>query len=498
MGATGVSKDQWQRDKVEPKDFYKHLNDLTQQLLQRQKQQWIGHYSTMLVSSLYYMGKQTLIRRGRFGVDIADVGMNDPIYVSNKIRFYVDNVTAMGVMSSPDVLFQVMQDDDQKRRRALHAIRSLHQKYNNEHFTQRFRQSIWKHGQFCGSYHAEVWYDPNLSNGREWYEEFEPIQVPGMPILQCLDCNYEEPYVQQALTCPNCQGINATVRDTGPIESRNLVSEGWKTVGDVRVDHIPAYLMRYSLTTGPERSPWRYVEEDLPTESVEHVYGKLPQGAKNYELADDEILHPARIMRRAEAQRRNGNNSAEDYDSVLMQRFWLEPEMLRFVSADKDTKLPSGEVVPKGERLSDVFPGGMCIWTCPGLPEFLNVARESHRLRFVDGLYGINPGSHMGYGIEDAREYQRQYNVAHSMNFTYMRRTALPTIVALQQVFPDGNFHNRPDGHILVNKNNLPDGASIDQTFSFLKSPERSFSIDQIMNTLEGNMQQGLKSLVGS
>ena len=495
-----VSTDQWMRDKVEPKDFYKHLNDLCQQLTKRQEQQWIGHYTKFLVNCLFYMGKQTLIRGTRGTVGIVQVNEDtDPVYVNNKIRVYQDNVTSMCKDSSPEILFAAPTDDDQGRRRRLGALRTLNTKYNHDHFSDNFKQEVWDHAQWCGPYHAEVWFDPNISNGKEWYEEYGPHIVPGAAYAECQDCGYEEPYTNQAKVCRQCSSLDVKVSYEEQREEQTLIGSGWKTVGDVRVDFFPAYQMRYALTCGPSLSPWRYCEQDVPIESVEALFGKLPAGARANEWADDEVLHPARIMRRAEAARRGGSTgTVDDYDSALLQRFFLEPEMLHFFSSDKPITLPNGEQIPAGERLSEVFPEGICLTTVPGTPTFLNVTRESHRVRFVDGVFGNNPGSHIGYGIEDARIAQHQYNVAHSIDFTYLRRTAMPALVGLQNVFKDGNIYNRPDNVIRVNPKDLGEYKRVSDAFAFLKAPEPSWKIEAMTNRLEGNMQQFLKSLVGS
>ena len=500
LDSTRTSTDQWTRDKVEPRDFYRHLNGLCQELLKRQEQQWIGHYTKMLVSCLFYMGKQTLIRGSRGTVGIVQVNDDrDQIYVSNKIRVYQDNVTSMCKDSSPEILFATHTDDDQNRRRKLGAIRTLNSKFNNDHFTDRFKQDVWDNAQWCGSYHAEAWFDPNVANGKEWYEDYAPKVVPGQSYLECQDCGFESVFQGQAKVCPACSSLNVNVSMEESREEPNLVDKGFRSAGDVRVEFRPAYLQRFSLTCGPSLSPWRYVEEDVPLESVEAIYGKLPGGARSTEWQDDEVLHPARIMRRAEAQRGGGSsNSTGDYDSVLLQRFFLEPEMLHFSSSKESTKLANGEMVPAGVRWSEVFPDGLCLWTAPGMPAFLNETRDSHRVRFSDAVFGQNPGSHMGYGIEDAREMQRQYNVAQSINFTYMRRTAMPALVGLQNVFKDGNIYNRPDNVIRVNPKDLADYKRVSDTFAFVKAPDPSYKLDMLTNQLEGNMQQFMKSLVGS
>src|SRR5262249_15821758 len=192
------------------------------------------------------------------------------------------------------------------------------------------------------------------------------------------------------------------------VENGVQTSAEWKQAGEVCCRPFPAWSQRYNLASGAANSPWRYAEEDLPKEKVEATYGKLDGSADHQSWGREEEMHPERIMRRAERTRGYETGEEDDLYNVLSHRFWYNPEMLAFYACKQPITLPDGRQIPQNERLSDVFPEGMCILTAPGLPRFLNIYDEMHAKRFVDGMYGITPGVKVGHGIEDGVEMQRQ------------------------------------------------------------------------------------------
>lgn len=496
--ATGTSPEQARRDKVERISFYDHFKALNEKLLQRQKSLWRSYYMLWLRSALYYDGKQILVpRSGGFGYDIRQLrGTDHPIYVYNKLRPYSDEVTSMWVQSSPEVLFAVLDQDDRRAAKAIGEIETLNKYFNYLHLTEKNLELIAKGGQFCGNYHFEVWFDPDDQNGWEWYEDYKPLQIPESLWYECLDCGQLGEMPENA-SCPHCgsQMVTPTMMPAVNIPDALEGQSEWRQAGEVVCRPFPAWSQRYNLATGAADSPWRYAEEDLPKEKVEAQFGKLDGRADDQSFAQDESMHPERVMRRA--QRARGydfGDSEDDLDNVLSQRFWYNPEMLSFVSCDAPVTLPGGRQIPPDQRLSDVFPQGMCIMTAPGLPRFLNVYDEMHAKRFVDGVYGITPGVQVGHGIEDGVEMQRQKNLLRSGRFRYLQKTLQPSIAVNNRVFQNTDLFNRVDHVISINNATLPEGTKVSDHFAQVVPPPvhpQIFAVDQ---ELDADIQAALKA----
>lgn len=496
LSDANVSREQVRRDEVEYVDFYEYFAGYCKRLLDRQKSLWKREYEKWLRNALYYDGKQILVpRRGGFGYDVKQLsGIDQPLYVYNKLRPYSDEVTSMWVQSNPEILFAALDEDDRRADKALAEIELLNEYWNYLHFTEEVRQDTAKGAQFCGNYHFEVWFDPNAKNGFEWIEEFAPLQIPESLWYECLDCG-QMGEMPESGACPHCQSqmITPHVMPAVNVPDAIPTRAEWQQAGEIVVKPGPAWAQRYNLVTGASNSPWRYVEEDLPKEVIEFTYGKLDPAACKEAWGADEDMHPARIMRRAERQRA-GYEAEDDSDHILSQRFWYEPEMLHYFGTDRDTTLPSGEVIPARTRYSEAFAEGMLILTSPGLPRFHNVTRESHLERWVDGKYGIVFGKKTGHGNEDGTERQRQHNILESGKFRYYQKTLQPSIAVNNRVFKDSRLFNRADNVISTNNSTIPENTKLDDHFAYVAAPPINPQILLEREHQEADMQEALKA----
>jgi len=493
QAVTGTEEDVLRKDRVERVKFYDHLKNLCDKLLTRQQSLWRGYYQVWLRNALYYDGKQVLVERRGGGYDIRQIkGLDQPVYIYNKLRPYSDEVTAMHVQSNPEVRFSVMDQDERRARQVIDDLNALNDYFNHRDLTEEVRQRIAKAGQFCGNYHFETWYDKDAGDGYEWFEEYAPAELTASEWYECLDCGQMGEMPQMG-ACPHCGSAFITPHQMPGVQFDALQNQGWKQTGDVITRDFPAWSMRYSLTCGAEESPWRYAEEDVAKEYLEAKFGKLDGTAENSNWAEDESMHPARVMRRAVRQR-TGYEAEDDVDFILAQRFWLEPEMLANLALSEPARLPDGTEIPPDERLADVFPQGMCILTAPGLPRFLAVEHESHKERFIDGRYGITTGINIGQGIEDGVEMQRQTNLLRSGTFRYLQKTLQPSIAVNNRVFQNPQLFNRVDHVISLNNGSLPEGTTIGQHFAHVSPPPVNPQVFGVVDQLSADMQAALKA----
>ena len=486
------------RDQVRRVKLYTFLSEANTKILTRQKSIWRGYYMTGLRTALYYSGRQVLIPNSSgFGYEIVQLrGIDHPLYVYNKLRPFSDEVTALWGQSNPEVMFSVLDENDRKAESAIYEIEMLNGYQNRMHFTPEVLQLTAKGGQFCGNYHFETWYDPDAGNGMEWFEEYAPLDLSRGAWFDCLDCGETGEMPENA----RCQSCGSTSLSLVPMPGVNVPdavegNKGWKKAGDVACRPFPAWSMRYSLTTGAADSPYRYTEEDMPREVMEARYGRLPTTATDEGWGADESMHCERIMRRAARQKNQGYDYGEDdNDNILAQRFWHEPEMLANVALEAPETLPDGTVIPANERLSDVWPEGVCILTAPGMPKFLALTPESHKARWSDGRYGINFGQTVGAGIEDGVENQRQMNVMKSGTFRYLQKTLQPSIAVNGRVFKNPQLFNRVDNVITIANSALPEGTSIGNHFAFVTPPQINPQVMQHVQQMDADLQAALKA----
>lgn len=494
-----MQRELMRRDQVVAVNFWSHFKAQNDKLMKRQQSLWKEDYKLWTRTTLYYNGGQILVPRGDFGYTIKRLkGPNHSVFVFNKLRPASDQITAAWVQSHPEVMLAVFDGDSRKARRAVYEMQGLNEHLNYLHFGEKARQDVAKGGQFCGNYHAEIFWDEE-SDGTEWYQRFDDIEFPDEDWYECLNCGsagvLPPDQVQQygANFCPECSSTYVTVEQMEGFSHQEPVEEGWARSGEVGLKLVPAYCMRYSRTTGADLSPWRYVFEDEPRELVEAKWGKLPASATGDEWAKDEMMIPERILRRAGRESDSGWDE-DDLEATLVQRFFYEPEMLAFVKCDSPVQLPNGEQIPPGVRLSEVFPKGMRITTVPGLKTFLDVARESHRKRFVDGVYGVSYGQVTGYGIEDSVVSQKHYNLFRSGIARHFQKTFLPSVVIDPRFFPDKKLFNREDQVIPANRGDLPDNMSVRDAFALVQGGGVNPQIAELLQQYEVDIKETVKA----
>jgi hypothetical protein len=298
-------------------------------------------------------------------------------------------------------------------------------------------------------------------------------------------------------TNPQCRSPYLELTQLGGYNNVQIPDgEGWEKAGEVEMAFDPSFAVRYSLTRGPELSPWLYHERDEIREVVEFEYGRLPGTATDNAWARDEIMHPGRILRRAERDRGVNLDFESDDECVLIQRFFYEPEMLHFTALNQPTPLPNGEVIPAGVRLSEVFPKGMCIKTTPGLPYFLDVYRESHKDRFIHGKYNVSPGKAMPRGNDEAPQYNKFLNVLLSGAFDHTLKTLAPSIAIIDEIFGDGRLFNRDDRTIRVKLAQILalQGAGLEGAFKAVAPPPLNNAAASLIESFTSELRRATKS----
>lgn len=493
LAASGADPEQVRKDKVERVNFQEHFLRLTKQILKRQEGQWKARYLKTLRTALYIKGHLGLyVNKNSFGFQFFQVGKGDPIYEMNVLEFYHDDVAAQLMAAEPKLEAVPLVTDDNERRRATKGMNLLRDRLDQIIFTEEHRQEYAKSGQVSGLWTAELFFDPSSNDGIEWHEEYEHEEYPGEEYAECVGCGatFTLDDALAVTQCPYCGG-ELLNQEIPPVSQDYLKTEEWRRKGEIVGRPVSLWAQRFSMTTGPRLSPYRYVERDLPKEHVEALFGKL--GDRVTQNWKDEWMHGERVLRRAEAYA-SGQSVIEDDDAVLLQDFYFEPEMLCYHASDKDVELPNGQVIPAGERFSDVFEKGLVLTTAPGLNSFLAGRDESHRERFQDGLFNVQVGEKTGKGIDAAAEYQRQSTVVHSMMYNHVRETARPLLFINEKLAPNPGVLQRRvipvPAAVLADKD-------ITRHFGVMQMPQISSAAPYLMEKLDAGMQRATKSFMG-
>lgn len=505
MASANVDPDQARKDEVEQVDFYDWFKGQNTLIEKRQSPEWRAFYNRNLRHVLYYEGFQTPVPRANgFGYDVyqlKDAASRHRIITINRLRDYSDEQTALWVSINPKINLVILDQNQQSLQRRIDAFESLKDHFNYRNHTMKFLQMCAKAGQMCGPYYAEVWYDTDGRTGQEYNRNYQDVNQPGKMVGTCMQCGEYVEFPLQALdagqpvSCPRCQSNWLDLREVPAAQTQILQPGEWKHAGEVELRFDETWHHRWSITVGPDLSPWRYHERDEVKEVIEAQYGKLQGTFESKEWGDDEMMHPGRIIRRAERQRGTSSDFLSEEECRLIQRFYYQPEMLHFKSLKAPVTLPSGFQVPAGIRLSEVFPDGLCIKTSPGLPYFLDAYPENHRKRFINGSYGLTPGKYVAHGNDEAPDYNKYFNLLTSGFFDHTLKTMQPSVLVVEEAIPDGNIWNREDRIIKVNKSQLTNlNEGLKSTFLPMPPPPLSPAVQDGIQFFGAELQRAQKA----
>lgn len=469
------------------------FDKLDAQLERRHEQAWRSDYLLWLRTLLTYTGKVLLQeRKFGFGFDVVPIQTGDRLFVQNKLRFYSDDVVNQWVASDPKIDVLAMMDADDKRRRATRTARAINDHYNRLHFTEVFKQLTAKLAQFCGNYHAEVYFDQD-AEGYAKQPVLGEVPVPGASSWQCGDCGMGGEGTVEA--CPSCGSAlvqNDSVPDT---VSQQVVGTETVRAGDIRCEPIPAWQLRYERGDFPERSDWMRRARDFPVEYLQGIF----QGRKiSPSYTEDQSIQPDRILRKATSAVQNatvyGNGSDDSFYAEFVE-FWYEPCMYQDVVLTEDETLSDGRTIPAGTRLVEAFPKGIYRAKVRGNKGCLLMREESHKERVVSSQFILIPGRGVGDNIQDALEYQKQDTVLNSINFTAFMRAATPTLVVNDHLISEGALNTKPGGVITVSGRKLREGESVQSAFGIVPATPPTPALAQYLYVIEGGLQKALKSL---
>jgi predicted nucleic acid-binding Zn-ribbon protein len=506
--AAQVDWEQLKRDRVQPVKFVEHFRHENAKMIRRQSDLWIPILEHGTRHELYFEGHQTLTR-GPNGYRVKEVAEENRhrVFVVNRIRPYSNEQAAIFMSVNPKVQAVVKDADPTREQRRIDAADALRDHLNYLWFTADRLQRWAKHAQFHGRYRAELWFDHDNQRGRELRPVYQQLQQTPRALVNCLECGElgEASPDQLQPGCAACGSPHAERYELPAMEAfEEQTGAEWQEAGEMECLFDPTWAARYSLTVGKDLSPWFYHERDEVRESVEAQYNvKLPPESTE-QWQQEDVLRPGRILRRAEQQRaRAGVGGNVEDECAFVQRFYYEPEMLHFVALSEPYQMPDGETIPAGIRLSEVFQGGLCIKAVPGSTEFLDVYRESHKKRFIEGEFDISPGKAIARGNREAPDYNKWTNVLLSGVFDSALKTLQPSLAVVDEVFPDGRLYNRDDRTIrvkLAQLRALGENARIGDAIGLMPSPGINNSVQQLVSlfTSEQRRASGTETYLNS
>lgn len=506
-------------------DFAKWIKTKTDSLERLHDKVWREQF---LIASLIYLmveGKQILSLNPRTNgwvpMDLPR-RTDSPVYAYNQVGFFVNAIKARFAQSHPKIEWYPAKDTDEAAGAAKGA-RVVTDHYFRKYLTEQFLQGEATLA-VAGNYARLIYYSDDTRGGYGKREVTGTTEIAGESAYLCADCGRTgstdeisgsmqgpaaspiavpqpdgsgivsaqpdiasdvslslassgqtaappmqdmggAPLPPAPAVCPGCGSPNVVTTEAPPVEAETVVGEEQYEVGDVVIESVPFFELRWDIATTLEESTWLRRKRRLRVDVLEATFPGLKIKTKG---TDDTGLQQAENLRTStygSGGRRNQQSRAEEGDFCDFTQWWLSRPLLANVVVESDVETISGVVIPAGTKLSDMFPDGMYIADIDGLPGPVDVRNECHADMWVSGQFRQRAMTGLGIGIEDIIEPQRQLNLLLSLIYTSLRTVSNPATAFDERVFGNNvtQYLGRPDVNIPFNTTNMPENYDIRQ-----------------------------------
>ena len=412
--------------------FQSFINNLNQWVKWENHADEIRRHRKWVRALMYYEGRQL----GRVGVDgnWRDVNPlpNDPYYVDNKYRFHAKSVRKEWVRSAGEYLARAKGNsmEYEAAARGGKAVLVTEQQRLLTPFPLRREANF---AILTGNYFRYTWLDMNQGQTLQVPQyETQPMMV-GQQGYYCSDCDSEgyidpatvrEPTPVDELVCPQCGSPN--ILPVGgevvniPVQTSAIPMRAGRLNCEI-VDPMEAKLHLHSRSF--EESPYFRRRRLLLKDVIEDAYPWVRSiGASQFSGLETNFWYQNQLERSAGNISGSGGflysssgGVLDRYDRLVeFNQYWYEPVMYRNYIFEEALPLATGETVPPGTRLGEVFPDGLYI-AMVGQNAIVDMRNESKNRHWVHGVYDCVSTRIWGDGNDDAIEQQRQRNEVTSL-----------------------------------------------------------------------------------
>lgn len=271
-------------------------------------------------------------------------------------------------------------------------------------------------------------------------------------------------------TCPDCGSPNVAIESAEPFVVQAHAGYDEIETGSICCESVPAFELKHDLSSLPQDSPYliRRRRVRLPL-----LQSKFPFLHVTTSKGNDRGLQIAESLKRTSAQ--GGavwSKDANEEPATDFIQIWLDPCMYGRLRLKSEIKTLSGETIPAGTSLTDLFPKGMYMCFVEGVDGVVELRNEHHRDYWVGQVYRQRAISSLGQGIEDIVEGNRQLNLIYSIIYTQLRTSAMPATLFDERLLPNGaSAYLGSLSNIPVNLSALEDKRLSDAVFQLQPQP---------------------------
>lgn len=273
--------------------------------------------------------------------------------------------------------------------------------------------------------------------------------------------------------CPECGSPNIAIEQSEPFSVEAVTGYDEVEVPTICCESVPAFELKHDLSSLPQDSPYliRRRRIRLPLLQSKFPFLKITQSK-----GDNRGLQVAESLKRTSAQ--GGmvwSKDAQEEPATDFIQVWLDPCMYSRLKLKSDLQTLSGETIPAGTKLVDIFPKGIYMCFVEGIDGVVELRNEHHKDYWVGQVYRQRAISSLGTGIEDIVEGNRQLNLIYSIIYTQLRTSAMPATLFDERLLPNGaSAYLGSLSNIPVNLSALEDKRLGDAVFQLSPQPPTS------------------------
>ncbi len=436
------------------RDFTQFLNDVTEWVQWENRADEIRRHRKWVRSLMFYQGRQLgrFSSHGGYWRDI-DPLPDDPYYVDNKFRFFAKSVRKEWVKSK-GLLKAKGRSQSIPSQGAARAAKAVLLAEQERIWTPFESQRESNNAILTGNYFRYTYINPNAGLNLA-QPVYEPQQVMvGQQGVGCGDCGYmgemsPDPMAPEDIACPNCGSPNVDLMGgemtTVPVQTGTSYGMTGRIVSEV-VDPIEMKLHLHSRFFW--ESPYVERRRMMLTDVLESTYPwvsfneGVPSASSGLWYQNNLERSPGNVSASGMYNDYGESNTDRWGKLAEFRQLWLDPVLYYNYSLPKDLELASGEVLPAGVALREIFPDGMYIAKVGSA--YVDIRNENKNWHWVHGVYDLVSTNIWGDGNEDAVEQQRQHNEVSSLIFENIMHCDGPSTIYNPLKISRSQFSGKP------------------------------------------------------
>lgn len=397
----------------------------------------------------------------------------------NFVQYYVTNSLVKWKQSNPNIVAKAAKDDDRSVS-AAKAADIITDHYESEFFKAWFLLQEGLQAIVFGTYINRLRYDAGIKGavGLREIVENRTLKV-GEGAGYCGDCGKMgnaaefspqmegEEMAMSGPMCPQCGSDAVLVDQPAEEEIPTVVGSEEVQLGDFCLETLPLLGCRFDLRKRAEWSDWFIHQQQISIGAIRRILGpvKLPSD----EGASMDISESVMRGLSHSGQPLSGHTAVPwrqsfiQTDQIRLVEMWLSPDQYAEIKLQGDEQTVSGQPLPKGASLEQLFPDGLVAVGLNGFAITLGVYAEKHRDHIASGVWHMKPMSGAGRGGADMIEVQKRVNKLDSQQLNYWDAAGTPGILHEENLFDSNHtgYLGNPRSCTPVNLSQLPEGRRL-------------------------------------